>query len=119
MPDSCIGFVHKNLIDAQFFESQGIVFGLAIRALLESYPEPLPGLFQFLHYSSVVSFFLAREADGVVEFRHLLFHKTVEILIGDWKELEGPMRNNYGVIVAGGDPTHRLLAVPRREIVFS
>ena len=44
--------------------------------------------------------------------------KRLKYCIGDGQELEGPVRDDHGVIVSGGDPSHRLLAVASLKVVL-
>ena len=83
-----VGLVHKELIDAQFFERHGLVFRLAVRTFLEPDHKPFLGFLQFLHDAAAVVLGVLSQADFGIKFRHLLLDEAVEIRVRHGQVLE-------------------------------
>jgi len=65
----------------------------------------------------IVALFSLGFEDGVLKLPHFLVDEAVEKGIGHWKKLERAVRRDNRVVIPGGDARHRLLPVPRREMI--
>jgi hypothetical protein len=75
------------LVDAEFLETDGVVFPFAVGALLELGAEALPGFFQFLDDAAVVARLVLGVENGILKLLELVIDEAIEELVGDRQKL--------------------------------
>src|SRR6202043_2870956 len=94
-----VGLVHKDAVNTEFLESDGLVFLLTLGPILNSLGQPFLTGFQDFH-DTATGFISRGLADRLFERVKLFLHIGIEQTIRDREKLKAFMRDDDGVIIA-------------------